>query len=448
MRWFRSLNNQEDKYSLMNTIHLNNKNCIICSETDIRQFTYFRTCFEFFNYAKNIKFENNCFYEVIRGNLPQKPYFDIDISLKDDTDNINEENYLSKEEKINIGNKLIICIVNAIKKIHHQILDEHILIFNSHGETKRSYHIIVDYWCFPTYKQNKQFYNQVLEFVPKTWQKFCDASIYKSIQQFRTYLSHKWNTNRIKLIDPLCKWKSPNNYVVNCNDVISHDKENMFLFINSLINNTDYCSFLPYIVCDEIESFSQELDDIDINLLKKVINSMEDISSFKIGKISNSVVSLFRIKPSFCESCNKIHDNENPFVFVNMNNDVYFNCRRGGSSKKIGSLSFFGIKDLKDSTTEKSGGELEEKSLKTMCHSYFISFEQKMADVKNDDKNDDKISCEIVKETKSPKSIVFVDEIEKDFKNNISKISIIEKIRNKKKKDESNKDIFFKLLKI
>ena len=74
MKWFNTLNNEDDPNSLIKRVDLNYKNCIVCSETNIRQFTYFRTCFEFFNYAKNIGFENNCFYEVIRGNLSQKSF--------------------------------------------------------------------------------------------------------------------------------------------------------------------------------------------------------------------------------------------------------------------------------------------------------------------------------------------------------------------------------------
>ena len=447
MRWFYSLNNPDDPNALMKRVELSPKNCVVCSETDTRQFTSFRTCFEFYEYAKDVGFENNCFYEVIRGNYPQKPYFDIDISLADDDSN--EKNPMTRNEKIAIGNRLVLCIVNGIKKIHPQILSEHIFIFNSHGEKKRSYHIVVDHWCFPTYKQNKAFYTEVITHVPKAWQRFCDPCIYKSLQQFRTFFSHKWNTDRIKMLDPLCSWKLPSSS-------LSPDQQNMITFISSLVSNTDYCTFLPYTICDEIENFSQDISDVDIKAVKDVIASMDDAKSFTVGKISGSVISLNRLTASFCSVCNRVHENENPFVFVNMNNDIFFNCRRGEGSKRIGSLSSFKscriISNDNNDNIDDSSIQVKEKN----SSHYYVTPEQRRIDQDNQDNRGN----QTIIDTESPKSVATYNY---DNSSNVSTIknysslspqsfgtnSIIVNIRQKKKdgKNKSNRDIFSALSK-
>jgi len=319
IKWYYFLN--KDKYSLMNREYLNNNSCIICSETTHRKYAVFKSYFDFYKYANDLGYENNCFFEIIRGNFPQKPYFDIDISLK---------NTIDIEEKIDISNKIIPLLISIIMKKYPQIKEEDFMIFNSHGEDKRSFHIVIDNWCFPNYKQNKLFYNEIISNLPNSWKIFCDSNMYKSLQQFRILYSHKWETSRIKIFDPSCKWK--------CQFINSKKQEMLFTFISSLISNINYCKFLPIIIEDEVENFSQDLNDINIIQLMKIVNSIEDIKCYNIGNFSNSILCLNRITPSFCKICCRTHDKENTFVFVHMNNDVFFNCRRNEKSIKIGTI--------------------------------------------------------------------------------------------------------------
>ena len=330
MRWFPFL--VKENNSLMARERLNNKSCIICSETEQRKFTTFRSCIEFYEYANDIGYENNCFYEVVRGNLPQKPYFDIDMLLDDDSPDT--PNPLTKEEKITISKKIIPLLIRTITQAYPQISEDDIFVFNSHGEHKRSFHVVIDRWCFPSFKQNKSFYNQIVSFFPKTWIRFVDFAVYKSIQQFRTFYSHKWNTTRVKIIDPQSKWK------IKTGSIIPTDNQvKLITFISTLISNTDSCSFLPFIMEDEIEFSSKEMSDVDMNALKNIISTMEDAKCFAFGERKDSFFCLKRLCGSYCSSCDRMHDNEHPFVYVAMNNDVYFNCRRGGASRLIGNIT-------------------------------------------------------------------------------------------------------------
>jgi len=107
----------------------------------------FRSFREFAHYFKSVSYNNKCFHEVIPGFLPQKPYFDIDVEDISQYDNVNEA---------------IKCLLFIIKEMLPQIGDRDILIFNSNGETKLSYHIVIDRWCFLDYRNNKAFVEKVL----------------------------------------------------------------------------------------------------------------------------------------------------------------------------------------------------------------------------------------------------------------------------------------------
>jgi len=321
LSWFSTLNSQNN--SLMNVISLGPKNMIICQQKDSRQFTHFRTCFDFYNYAKSIGFENNCFYEVIRGNLPQKPYFDIDISVQDEEE---------KNKKIGMSEALIKIIIRSIIFIYPMIKEDDIFIFNSHGPKKISYHIVVDNFCFPNFEQNRAFFEKVMTHIPEDWKNYCDNRVYNNNRQFRVLYSHKWESTRVKLIDEkLSKWKLKK----SC----SKDQYNLIAFINSLITNCEYCNVLHVEIIPKPEFHSLDLDEKQLNAVKKIFCSMKDTNCFKIEGYKDSVLALRRISPSFCQSCQRIHENENPFIFVSMTSDVFFNCRRGGTSIKIGNLN-------------------------------------------------------------------------------------------------------------
>ena len=351
IRWFYSLN--KDETSLMKNTFLSTHNCIICSETEKRKFTYFRTCFDFYKYAKDVGFENNCFYEVIRGTHPQKPYFDIDIPL-------NEEDGMTIQEKNSVSERIIPLLILAIHKIYPEIQDEDIFVFNSHGAKKRSFHIVIDRWVLPDYTHMRNFYYQVLEYIPDSWKKFVDSAIYKSIQQFRTLFSHKWNTERVKMIDPfLSTWK------LKSRNIISSEQGEMLTFIASLISNTNDCCCLPFDIKEETQQHTRDIEAQEIEFIKNIIENMDHASCFRIGAISDSLICLYRLAPSFCQACERVHEHENPFVYVTMYNNVYFNCRRGDKSTKIGVLQ---VSDLTDNCYHNSKEE-------TPITPMFVNFE-------------------------------------------------------------------------
>ena len=91
--------------------------------------------FDFAKYFLLTSDHLKCFYELILGEAMQKPHFDLDMELS--IDEINEQ------KDIKILNELIVNIIDVLKQKNiNLILEKDICIYSSHGDTKRSYHII------------------------------------------------------------------------------------------------------------------------------------------------------------------------------------------------------------------------------------------------------------------------------------------------------------------
>ena len=75
-----------------------------------------------------------------------------------------------------------------------------ILIFTSHNENKKSYHIIIDHYYHMNNLEAKAFYNEIISKISPNFTKFIDHSVYSSIQQYRIVGSQKVNSNRPKII--------------------------------------------------------------------------------------------------------------------------------------------------------------------------------------------------------------------------------------------------------
>ena len=58
------------------------------------------------------------------------------------------------------GKEILVTLLRRIKEVIPQIADTDILVFNSHGETKLSYHIIIDNWCFFSKEENRGFFDE------------------------------------------------------------------------------------------------------------------------------------------------------------------------------------------------------------------------------------------------------------------------------------------------
>ena len=234
---------------------------------------------------------------------------------------------------------------------------------------KRSYHVIIDNYCFTSACGNRNFFNEILKTYPDEYKFVLDSGMYKSIQAFRMFESHKWGApERIKKIDYLSKWEHP---LETDDDVtISKDHLKYLTFYSSLITNTSYCEILPnFGNIEEKKTFEDvvfEENEISNAMLLCAKNegydSFEDPTfPYSIREIKGGLIVLKRLRSSYCKLCKRSHENENPFLIIKKSdNSVNFNCNRRQGEKIINLLlGYIQIKkEIKE--IEEDNGEEEE----------------------------------------------------------------------------------------
>ena len=298
-----------------------------------RLYSNFKDSIEFGTYYYNMEEKDRHFYEIIPGNLPQKPFYDLDI----DDLNTNPQNILEIVIEYIIDSFLSINIVLDIEK--------HILVFNSHGPTKYSYHIIIDKYCFSDIEEAKYSFERLYSKLPKEVSKFVDKKVYTRNRQFRIVDSSKVGSTRFKRYQQEFSYKS--------NTVLQETAEDphirtLEILNKSLISITDYCMIIPHIYQKKIPSklVSITIEDKMVNKAIQMLIPETKLESkdfpYQLTKVlDNGIIVLKRLNPTYCKLCQRQHEQENPFIIVvkkKTNISAYFNCRRNKRSLLIGVL--------------------------------------------------------------------------------------------------------------
>lgn len=324
MEWFRLLNSSID--SLFGKKIVLKGAIPVCSEGNgYKEYGIFRTPLILYDYCISLIDEKRCMYEVIRANIYQKIYFDVDLPLNEKS---GETNY-TIEQKKSIANQIPELMIDSIIKVKPEIQRTDILIFTSHSDEKRSFHVVVDRWCVSNAGNNRKFFDETLKYVPVGWRQFFDASMYKGIQYFRLYMSTKYGKNRMKILNiNVSPWKPLENFTPNeCNRQV---------FLSSLITRTDNCILLPFDENEETREYNEiDLLESEVPKLIKIIKNMPYSRCFAISERKNNLVVMRRLLPSYCNICLREHQSDNPFITVISNGDVNYNCRRNTDKKSI-----------------------------------------------------------------------------------------------------------------
>lgn len=278
-----------------------------------RLFALFDTIDEIEEYIQDTNPKTLHFYEVIK-NRGQKPHFDIDIDTK-------------KFKRVN-GPDIVKNIVHTISKVlssvdvHVDILKD-VLVYDSTGKDKISYHIIVDNYYHADHKEAHAFYRKIIDQLPDKYKWFIDHSVYTKSQQFRLLGSRKQNSNRVKVYFPRSNYRP------------KHPLK------SSMVSYIKGCKLLPKFK-DPQEDEKVYNDRVDLNeiqmdgkdLLTGCLDLMEQkftyrgVLPFKYKETRDKLILLLRTAPSYCEVCNREHENENPFMFITTGGLLKFSCRR------------------------------------------------------------------------------------------------------------------------
>lgn len=201
----------------------------------------------------------------------------------------------------------------------------------------------------------KAFYHKVLEKMDPELSDFVDPAVYLSKQQFRIVGSQKPRSGRIKTLSD--KWTYHDEEIVyQYVREPRNDLHKMLLQLEaSLVSHTSNCLPLPnFIQVDDngrvlgksSDSYFEE--NLSRDIAMKALKLLAETAGLSINDkrfpyrligVSGGIISLLRVHPSRCRICNRIHENENPYLFIiGAEYTVFFNCRRNRKNFLVGKL--------------------------------------------------------------------------------------------------------------
>lgn len=328
--WYYSLYREpkENKVLHFDYDYKDDYNIIVCrQDSTTRRFTMFKTPVEFKKFESSVADDERCFYEVIMGKRPRKPYFDIDVSLKDHPE--------IKESRMNY----LVDILNENIKDLLIDYDPKILVFTSHRPDKLSYHIVVDKVFLETNEDSKLFAEKVL---PLEMKEFADSRVYNSAQQLRIVNSTKYGKNNKKVI----------NYILSENFYIPKDiklndfKKEMYILYASLVTFTSECRLYRMEEQKKRKPMKKgNASDFDIDKAMEYLHKRYSNFAFKQAREMNGniLVELVSDGPYHCNIHNRVHENENAYIVIKgMMKNIWFDCRRIEEYEKKLSPEFIG----------------------------------------------------------------------------------------------------------
>jgi hypothetical protein len=367
-RFYSFLNKQQDvKFkgmALNENETIEKDNLVVCLKLKHLSFTKFNNYLDFAKYMiKNTMKENRCFYELIPGNTSQKPYFDIEFYVSKrlkEAQVIDNELTLPEKEADEAIKTLVELIQEEIPELSTN--RSHIFVFTSHKDNKRSYHIVIEGFCFSDNKSNKLFSQKIVKKLPEQWRGIVDASMYKSSQQFRIVGSCKYGTERFKTLnsDLTVNGYGKKGWIPKIEP--ESDEHMMLLLIEaSLITQTSGSILLPSLLDDkeqnsefiksgEGKEYAEFFEPLTSENIKEALTLCYKIAGLEYGDRrfpysfmrviedngESSIILLKRHFASMCRTCNRVHEHENPFLLIiGEERDVYLDCRRNIQGKKL-----------------------------------------------------------------------------------------------------------------
>lgn len=300
-----------------------------------KEFTHFETIEDLFVFLERISEKKQHFFEVIPGEVRQKPHFDIDkIESKDLTSN--------QLESIAYGVR---------NEIAHQLFylgihPSELRWYSSNSETKKSFHLIIPGYYFEDHEEAKRLWTYLQETLLEEYRDYVDDMVYSSLQNFRLLGSQKPGSNRPKRI--VREWSySGEIYEVPERDKLEELKESMITCIEGCV------PFPQFDIVDKPKQRPIDIEDHDIP--GEIIESChEDIrelfgDSVSFSKIQGNLLIYERLASSYCKVCDRVHDSISPFVgifYIKGSWKSYLYCFRS-KGKKI-KLSDYEDEDKED----------------------------------------------------------------------------------------------------
>ncbi len=340
---YRIINDKKWYYKLYNglftTSPFTTSGIVISLEDSSRYrlFSLFDDHIELFKYIIAFEPERRCFYEVIT--RTQKHKYDVDI----------------KGHTYEFANAILDNLLKSIDKVYTDNFNidikDNILIYQSHGTDKFSYHVIIDGYCLSSHKECEKIYRLTVDLMEPRYSKYVDSAVYKSTQQMRLLWSHKAKSDRTKNLIKTFTFRGEqiNRYDKNRqiassrvdtdgNDRVDYHQNDdtsltlLAMFTESLISVTYSCILISI---DIVESSHEYEECDDSNLVYSIFTkTLKGKNPFNLLSVRGNLILLKRLSPSYCNVCSRVHDNENPYLVVS-DGVIYFDCRRSDGERQM-----------------------------------------------------------------------------------------------------------------
>jgi hypothetical protein len=317
---------------------------MVVDECKFYRFGAFNNHLDFLKMQAMIPLSDRGFFETILEDHPQKIYFDVDIGKKD----LKHGHTLEYA-----GESLFQFLINAIILVmNHKLgieinLNKSILVFTSHSDTKRSYHVILPDYALPNAKAVEAIARDIFKLIPEEFRIYMDEGMYKSIQQFRIYGSQKSGSGRPKVFrqqwtynDHLIEYQYPQFPMCSDPNQMVILKYN-WIFEAAGVTLTKQCSSLPTKIIEEIQESSsykpswaergafEDVEELELteDRIKKAVSHLDPLNWN--WNIEGNRIVLKRLRPSPCQVCKRPHEHENAYMWISpKSGKIFFACWR------------------------------------------------------------------------------------------------------------------------
>lgn len=306
-----------------------------------------------------------------------------DVMQKEKTDGIvntkEEPNVIVKvnektEIRVKMKNEfelLVAYIIQGIKTVLAEkglvlIPEKHIVLCTSHGAEKMSGHLLVNDFFHTSHLEAEAFNVLVLQHVPAQYHQWIDRAVYSSFQNFRIVGNNKYGSERkkelvaeFKIFSHMKLTPTPDiieeieTQKLNTKELITVKRNQETELIHPTIHAFEICLLRPF-TTNSLPSFIEAATEFDVTLKRRVIAkemnmwenepadtemvnkvialmkeklNLQDKFPFKVSNAYATMISFIRLAPTYCPTCNKTHEKENPVVYINKGR-IQFDCRR------------------------------------------------------------------------------------------------------------------------
>jgi len=337
-QWYRYLIASEAHKKALNSSYSNEtiyRSFIVAKDDPYRSFSLFNNHVDYMNMFITVKKEESCFHEVMYKNCRIKMYFDIDIS--------GDEIGRFIKEKDNFFDTFIDTLIKIYKNIYDIDLNiENDLIWLSSSRAdKISFHLIIDNYALGNNQEASELFKLIRnETLMDTYIPWFDQGIYTTNKSLRMLGCTKHGiSSSFSLYDVTYKGKEIKGFrIINRVDLAKALEK-------SLVTVIHHCKLLKSIVPEKKpkQFVEVEISEEDVSKIMDLMATMGqcevDKLPYSILKIESSQIILRRLRPSYCQMCSKVHDKENPYIFLVVDDfmyKVYFNCRRNQKNLYLG----------------------------------------------------------------------------------------------------------------